>query len=174
VTGNGPTDGVGPASGPMPTSDNSAQALRLRTEHPRITRLSRKVLAGGTALALLLISGAVLWALRGKNPHELARDELYSTDHHNVADGLTTLPQDYAAIPRDVPRLGSPLPGDLGRPIVTRRRPISPDWPRRRTTACQSGNRGGAHEQNICVDHCASCATACRIPGIGDQNCAIF
>jgi len=119
VTGNGPTEGVGPASGPMPTSDNSAQALRLRTEHPRITRLSRKVLAGGTALALLLISGAVLWALRGKNPHELARDELYSTDHHNVADGLTTLPQDYAAIPRDVPRLGPPLPGDLGRPIVT-------------------------------------------------------
>ena len=119
MTGNGPTEGVGPASGPMPTSDNSAQALRLRTEHPRITRLSRKVLAGGTALALLLISGAVLWALRGKNPHELARDELYSTDHHNVADGLTTLPQDYAAIPRDVPRLGPPLPGDLGRPIVT-------------------------------------------------------
>jgi type IV secretion system protein VirB10 len=70
-------------------------------------------------LALLLISGAVLWALRGKNPHKLAPDELYSTDHHNVADGLTTLPQDYAAIPRAVPRLGPPLPGDLGRPIVT-------------------------------------------------------
>src|SRR5712671_7167751 len=103
----------------MPTSNNSAQTLRLRTEHPRITRLSRKVLAGATALALLLISGAVLWALKGKNPHKLAPDELYSTDHHNVADGLTTLPQDYAAIPRDVPRLGPPLPGDLGRPNVT-------------------------------------------------------
>src|SRR6202045_2594559 len=46
-------------------------------------------------------------------------DELYSTDHHNVADGLTTLPRDYAGIPRDVPRLGPPLPGDLGHPIVT-------------------------------------------------------
>jgi hypothetical protein len=44
---------------------------------------------------------------------------LYSTDHHNVADGLTALPQDYAGIPHDVPRLGPPLPGDLGRPIVT-------------------------------------------------------
>jgi type IV secretion system protein VirB10 len=84
-----------------------------------ITRLSRKVLAGGTALALLLISGAVLWALRSNRPNSPAADELYSTDHRNVADGLTTLPRDYAAIPRDVPRLGPPLPGDLGRPIVT-------------------------------------------------------
>jgi len=119
VTGNGPNESLGPASGPLPTSDNSAQALRLRAERPRITRLSRKVLAGGTALALLLISGAVLWALRNNHPHNPAPDELYSTDHHNVADGLTTLPQDYARIPRDVPRLGPPLPGDLGHPIVT-------------------------------------------------------
>ena len=29
------------------------------------------------------------------------------------------MPQDYAGIPRDVPRLGPPLPGDLGRPIGT-------------------------------------------------------
>ena len=61
----------------------------------------------------------MLWALKGQNSRKPAADELYSTDHHNVADGLTTLPQDYAAIPRDVPRLGPPLPGDLGRPIVT-------------------------------------------------------
>jgi type IV secretion system protein VirB10 len=52
-----------------------------------------------TALALLLISGAVLWALRGNYPHNPAPQELYSTDHHNVADGLTTLAQDYAGIP---------------------------------------------------------------------------
>ena len=35
-----------------------------------------------------------------------------------MADGLAGLPRDYAGIPRDVPRLGPPLPGDLGRPIV--------------------------------------------------------
>jgi type IV secretion system protein TrbI len=89
--------------------------LRLRAERPRITRLSRKVLAGGTALGLLLISGAVLWALRNNHPHNPAPDELYSTDHHNVADGLTTLPKDYAGIVRNgPPRLGPPLPGDFG------------------------------------------------------------
>src|SRR5712675_2424445 len=64
--------------------------------------------------------GEILLRLSGwPKVERVAPDELYSTDHHNVADGLTTLPQDYAAIPRDVPRLGPPLPGDLGRPIVT-------------------------------------------------------
>ena len=119
MTDNGATESVGPVSGPTPPPADSAQTLRLRAERPKITRLSRKVLAGGTALALLLIAGAVLWALRSNRPHSPAPDELYSTDHHNVADGLTTLPRDYAGIPRDVPRLGPPLPGDLGRPIVT-------------------------------------------------------
>ena len=35
-----------------------------------------------------------------------------------MADGLAGLPRDYTGIARDVPRLGPPLPGDLGRPIV--------------------------------------------------------
>ena len=117
MTGNGSNESASHASGPP--SDENAQALRLRAERPRITRLSRKVLAGGTALAFLLISGAVLWALRSNRPHGPAPDELYSTDHHNVADGLATLPLDYAWIPRDVPRLAPQLPGDLGRPIAT-------------------------------------------------------
>jgi type IV secretory pathway VirB10-like protein len=119
VTGNGPHEGLDPVSEPTPSSADATQVLRLGAERPRITRLSRKVLAGGTALALLVISGAVLWALRSNQAHNPAPDELYSTDHHDVADGLTTLPKDYAGIPRDVPSLGPPLPGGLGRPIVT-------------------------------------------------------
>ena len=46
------------------------------------------------------------------------RSELYSTDHHNVADGLAGLPRDYAGFPRQAPPLGPALPGDLGRPIL--------------------------------------------------------
>ncbi len=119
MTDNGPGANIGPASGPRPPPADSAHALRLGAKPPRIMRLSRKVLAGGTALAVLLISGAVLWALRSSSPHNPPPDELYSTDHHNVADGLITLPQDYAGIPRDVPRPVPALPADLGRPIVT-------------------------------------------------------
>ena len=100
------------------SQEDVAKALRLRSERPRVTRLSRKVLAGGAALALALVSGAVLWALQSNQKRSPAPEELFTTDHHNVADGLVGLPKDYAGIPRDVPRLGPPLPGDLGRPIV--------------------------------------------------------
>ena len=75
MTGNGPNESVGPESGPRPSSEDAAQALRLRAERPRITRLSRKVLAGATAFASLLISGAVLWALRSNHTHNPAPDD---------------------------------------------------------------------------------------------------
>jgi type IV secretion system protein TrbI len=118
MTGTGTNDSGSPGSSGPKTSEEIAGSLRLRPELPRITRLSRKVLAGGTALALVLVSGAVLWALQNNRTRGQASEELYTTDHHNVADGLAGLPRDYAGIPRDVPRLGPPLPGDLGRPIV--------------------------------------------------------
>lgn len=107
------------ATVPPETRDEQSKSFRLRAEHPRVTRLSRKVLAGGSAVALLVIGGAVLWSLQNKPQQGQAGDELYSTDHHNVADGVTTLPKDYAGVPRQpIPQLGPPLPGDLGRPIL--------------------------------------------------------
>lgn len=87
--------------------------MRLRGETPRVTRLSRKVLAGLGVVAGLGIGGALIYALQtrdgGKPP-----DELYSTENRSTADGLAGLPRDYSG----VPRLGPPLPGDLGRPIL--------------------------------------------------------
>ncbi len=95
-----------------------AASMRLHAKQPRVTRLSRKVLAGGAAIGLAAISGAVLWALQGNRSRSTAPAELYTTDHHNVADGLTGLPRDYGGIPRQAPPLGPALPGDLGRPIL--------------------------------------------------------
>jgi type IV secretion system protein TrbI len=117
VNYNGSDPNAGPVSRGPSSAEKGTQALRLGAERPRITRLSRKVLAGGTALALLLISGAVLWALRSNQPHNPSPDELYSTDHHTIADGLTTLPRNYAEIAHDIPQIGQPLPGGLARPI---------------------------------------------------------
>ena len=104
-----------------PGRDNEpdrAASMRLRVERPRVTRLSRKVLAGGAAIGSLAICGAVLWALQSNRSHTSASSELYTTDHHNVADGLSGLPRDYAGVPRQAPPLGPALPGDLGRPIM--------------------------------------------------------
>ncbi|MEN3208894.1 TrbI/VirB10 family protein [Methylorubrum populi] len=96
---------TGEAIGPAP--------MRLRAEPPRVTRLSRKVLAGIGLVASVGLGGALVYALQtrdGARPNE----ELYSTENRSTADGLAGLPRDYSG----VPRLGPPLPGDLGRPIV--------------------------------------------------------
>ncbi|MGY4299826.1 type IV secretory pathway VirB10-like protein [Bradyrhizobium sp. i1.4.4] len=113
-TENNPEGGI-----PPQTSEEQSRSFRLRAEPPRVTRLSRKVLAGGSAVALLVIGGAVLWSLQSNHPRSQTTDELYSTDHHNLADGIEALPKDYTGVSRQtVPQLGPPLPGDLGRPIL--------------------------------------------------------
>ncbi|ABD89418.1 TrbI/VirB10 family protein [Rhodopseudomonas palustris] len=93
-------------------------SMRLRAERPRVTRLSRKVLAGGAAVGTFAIFGAVLWALQNNRSRTTQSSELYTTEHRQVADGLTGLPRDYAGVPRQAPPLGPALPGDLGRPIL--------------------------------------------------------
>lgn len=91
--------------------------LRLRPEPPRVVRLSRKALALMGGVAATAIAGALLFALRPAGETERAED-LYSTDNRATADELAQLPSDYSGVPRQVPQLGPPLPGDLGRPML--------------------------------------------------------
>ncbi len=139
--------------------------MRLRTERPRVTRLSRKVLAGGAAIGLVAISGAVLWALQNNRSRSAAPAELYTTDHRNVADGLTGLPRDYAGIPRQAPPLGPALPGDLGRPILNAQNAPSAtiptvDWATRRQIEA-------APESTVCIDEYSRTGVTCRATAFG-------
>ncbi len=86
--------------------------MRLRAEPPRVTRLSRKMLASAAAIALVGIGGALIYALQTRGPGD-GGEELYSTSNRQAADGLAGLPRDYTG-----PVLGPALPGDLGRPIL--------------------------------------------------------
>lgn len=86
--------------------------MRLRAEPPRVTRLSRKMLASAAAIALVGIGGALIYALQTRGPGD-GGEELYSTSNRQPADGLAGLPRDYTG-----PILGPALPGDLGRPIL--------------------------------------------------------
>ena len=99
-------------------AERRTKTLRLNGDLPPVTRLSRNVLAGGSAVALLLMGGAVVWTFQTNKPSKSGPAELYSTDHHDIADGVSALPRDYAHLPRNVPVIGPPLPGDLGKPIV--------------------------------------------------------
>ena len=106
---------------------NVTPDLRLRTERPRVTRLSRKVLIGLGGASGLAIAAALIYALQTRKADQESR-ELYSTENRSTADGLTGLPRDYTGIPK----LGPPLPGDLGRPILSAQnqgQPIPPGGP---------------------------------------------
>ena len=96
-----------------PLTGEPAAPMRLRPEPPRVTRLSRKVLAGLGLVASLGVGGALVYALQTRNGGNQGQ-ELYSTDNRTTPDGLAGLPKDYSG----VPKLGPPLPGDLGRPIL--------------------------------------------------------
>jgi type IV secretory pathway VirB10-like protein len=100
-----------------------AAELRLRPERPPVTRLSRKVLMGLMTIAAITLAGALIWALYQGRPKPTSSTELYNTDNKATPDGLSTLPRDYAGVPRNVPPLGPPLPGDLGRLMLNAQGP---------------------------------------------------
>lgn len=110
-----------PAEGDEPQAlrdeEEIARELRLRPEPMRVVRLSRKALGTLAGVAMVGVGGALLFALRPTGEAE-RQDELVTTDNRATADGLAELPRDYAAVPRQVPQLGPPLPGDLGRPML--------------------------------------------------------
>jgi type IV secretion system protein TrbI len=100
---------------PQPEREIAAE-LRLRPERPRVVRLSRRALGLLAGVSAVAISGALIWAMQTSRPDAPA--ELYNTENRSTADGLERLPRDYAGVPRQVPQLGPPLPGDLGRPML--------------------------------------------------------
>jgi type IV secretion system protein VirB10 len=105
-----------------PSDRDIADELRLHPERPRVTRLSRRVLIGLGAISSAAILAAVFFALGTGRNRSPGSAELLEIDHKSMADGLAGLPRDYGSLPRplppDVPKLGPPLPGDLGRPIL--------------------------------------------------------
>ncbi len=78
----------------MTEAESNAAPMRLRAEAPRVTRLSRKMLASVAAVALVGIGGALIYALQTRGPGN-GGEELYSTANRQTADGLAGLPRDY-------------------------------------------------------------------------------
>src|SRR3546814_10562696 len=77
---------------------------------------ARKALAILGGVSGLAIGGALLYALQPTVPK--VAENVYDSDSPNRSDLVTGAPADYGKIPK----LGEPLPGDLGRPILAARR----------------------------------------------------
>ena len=130
-----------------------ARELRLRPERPQVTRLSRRVLIALSGVSVAAILGLTFFALQQRGRSGLA-PELYNTDAKTTADGLAGLPRDYAGLPKDVPKLGPPLPGDLGRPILAAQGQLPPIRRRSGRTTPRPGTRGGADLKAVRLDQC--------------------
>ena len=92
------------------------EALRLRANPRPVTRLNRTALMIAAGGAAVLVFGAMSIALRPPRAiGEAKGKELYNTETKPTAEGLDALPKTYADV---TPKLGKPLPGDLGAAIL--------------------------------------------------------
>lgn len=86
--------------------------LSLRGPTPQVMQLSRKAMAVLGIAGGLSIGGALTYGLRSST--HTAPVELVNASNPAKADVVQAAPKDYS----QVPKLGPPLPGDLGGPIV--------------------------------------------------------
>lgn len=102
---------------PPRTEQDIAKELRLRPDPPSVMRLSRKAITVLAVVGGLGIGSILIVALQGSDPGD-GPSELFSTERVQEAEGLLGLPRDYASIPQ----LGPPLPGELGRSVLSAQR----------------------------------------------------
>lgn len=113
---------VVPADGDQSPSKESSDRLALRAKPRPVARLNRTTLAvlvGGLAVAVFM---AALWGLRRPPKGASPTDQPRNVEHVSRAEGLDTLPADYASVPQAKsqhapPSLGAPI-GELGRPVL--------------------------------------------------------
>jgi len=102
-----------------PTPKLDPESLAIRVKPPGAIRFRRGAIIALAALGSVGLV-AVAWSALGSRllPAAAERKELSQPSRQPPPDTLNGLPASYG----DVPKLGPPLPGDLGRPILERQR----------------------------------------------------
>jgi type IV secretion system protein TrbI len=112
------SDKQGPLDAPTPKVDPESLVLRGR---PRsVVRFRRGVIVGGAATLSAALIGLTWLALEPATFRSVADDNRGRPYEQATPEPLAGAPRDY----RDVPVLGPPLPGDLGRPILEQQRKL--------------------------------------------------
>jgi type IV secretion system protein TrbI len=102
------------------------ETLVLRGNPGRVVRFRRGVIVGIAGLGSLALIGTAWLALQPASLGLVASGEDRPAATAKAApDVLAGAPRNYG----DVPRLGPPLPGDLGRPILERQREMATETP---------------------------------------------
>ena len=84
-----------------PDTKVGPETLELRARPQPVTRINRKVLIGGAAVLLLIISGLVLVALKPPSLRITSPQELFNVDNKPITDGLSKLPSTYDGMRSD-------------------------------------------------------------------------
>ena len=95
------------------------ESLELRARPQPVTRINRKVVIGGAAVLLFLISCIVLVALKPPSFRLTAPQELFNVEHKPITDALSKLPATYDGVESDKKAdTGKQAPGLLVPPGV--------------------------------------------------------
>lgn len=90
------------------------ETLAIRGRIPRAIRFRKDVIIAGTAAAALAVGGIAWFALGGTFRSSGNEAPDLSQPNRKPNETIAALPRSYGK----VPKLGPPLPGDLGRPIM--------------------------------------------------------
>ena len=105
----------------IPEPKIDPEKFELRAKPRPVTRISRKMLYAGSALVLVFISGAVLIALDPPDWRGPQQTELIGPGRTQTPEGIEKLPASY----EEIPQLGPPNQGDLGKPITQLERDLN-------------------------------------------------
>ena len=111
-----------PPSGAMPAKADP-ETLALRAAPVRVTRFRCGAIIGIAAAGSVAIAGVAWMALKPAGLGLVVAADDAEAGVKVPPDALAGVPASYD----DVPKLGPPLPGDLGRPILNHRRGIADD-----------------------------------------------
>lgn len=104
------------------------EPLALRAPPRPVVRLSRTAIALATGVVAAAVLIAAWWSLQPSRRERKPSVELYNVDRVSRADGVEQLPPDYAKLKAErapAPKLGEPLPGDLGPAILRAERQMA-------------------------------------------------
>ncbi len=100
---------------PAPKLD--PETLAIRSRPPRAIRFRRGVIIAIAAIGSVSLIAVTWMALKPRFLHRAdSQEELSQPNARPTGDSMNKAPATYS----DVPRLGPPLPGDLGKPILER------------------------------------------------------
>ncbi|TPG42747.1 TrbI/VirB10 family protein [Sphingomonas koreensis] len=119
------------------------ETLVLRAKPTRAIRFKRGVVVGLAAMTSVSIVATAWVALRPTAFHLVSQNDDRSDPGEAQTDTLSGLPATYG----DAPKLGPPLPGDLGRPILERQRNLATEAANPRDDAQRADQAAAAERE---------------------------